>query len=501
MRANQRRLIITVIVLLAAILPLVIPHGTAPEGSSFWQRVEANIKLGLDLKGGALLEYQMVTDVTDSQELSDLADRVVEVMRKRLDAAGFTEATVERVNSSIKFEGVPTVRVRVQIPGITDVERAEALVGKTGRLYFADVLDLQSSDATPSIQAGMTLEISKRRLQGAEPYWLKSLHFGDYQNGIKNDSWYYVSPKINVGSSYLELDGSSVTDARAQINSNPSASEGRFEVSLRFSSDGAKVFRQVTSSKDQSTDDIKKLLAIVLDDRVIIAPRVDVTISDGMARITGLDSLDEAREVAILVGSGNLPVELQSYNKKVLSPTLGRDVINASLWAFAVGLILIMIYMFAFYGVMGLVADVALVYNALILFGMVSLTGSILTLPGMAGIILTIGTTVDGNGLIYERIKEELRLGKTSENAIESAFSKVFWTIFDANITTILAGLVLYYFGTGTVKGFAVTLVIGVIGAMFTNLVMSRTMLVGIAKSIKPERYMKKGAQYEGSDK
>lgn len=502
MRANQRRLIITVIVLLAAILPLVIPHGVAPEGSNFLQRMGANIKLGLDIKGGALLEYQMETEITDSQALSDLADRVVEVLRRRLDAAGFTEATVERVNSSIKFEGVPSVRIRVQIPGITDIDRAESLVGKTGKLYFADVLDIQTTDATPSIPAGMTLEISKRKIQNAEPYWLKHLHFGDYENSIENQTWYYISPKIKVGASYLELTGASVADARAQVNNSPNPGEGRFEVSLRFTGEGSKTFRQVTSSKkDVASGDYAKLLGIILDDRVIIAPSVSVTISDGMARITGLTSLEEAREVAILVGSGNLPVELKPFNKKVLSPTLGRDIINASLWAGVAGLILIMIYMVAFYGVMGLVADVALVYNALILFGMISLTGSILTLPGIAGIVLTIGTTVDGNVLIYERIKEELRLGKTSENAIESAFGKVFWTIFDANITTILAGLVLYYFGTGTVKGFAITLVIGVIGAMFTNLVMSKTMLVSMAHTIKPERYLKKGIKSEGSDK
>lgn len=144
-----------------------------------------------------------------------------------------------------------------------------------------------------------------------------------------------------------------------------------------------------------------------------------------------------------------------------------------------------MIYMVLVYGLMGLVADVALLYNSLLLFGMLALTGSILTLPGIAGIILTIGMTVDGNILIFERIKEELRVGKTPENAVDSAFNKVFWTIFDANLTTILAGLVLLYFGTGTVKGFAVTLIIGVLGAMFTNLVASRTMLVGMAGSIK----------------
>ncbi|WP_259459778.1 protein translocase subunit SecD [Mesotoga sp. HF07.pep.5.2.highcov] len=270
-------------------------------------------------------------------------------------------------------------------------------------------------------------------------------------------------------------------------------------VSLKFSSEGAKTFRDITSVKSTYADtDMKKRLAIVLDDRVIIAPLVQSQISDGNAVIEGLNSIEEAKEVSILVGSGNLPVDLASFNKRVLSPTLGRDIINSSLWAGVAGIVIIMIYMVVFYKKMGIVADIALLYNAVLLFGMISLTGSILTLPGIAGIVLTIGMTVDGNVLIFERIKEELRLGKTPENSIDSAFSKVVWTIFDANLTTILAGLVLFYFGTGTVKGFAVTLIIGVVGAMFTNIVVSRTVLTGMAGSLKPHRYVE--VETEGRD-
>lgn len=499
MRANQKRLIVTVVVLIAALLPLLIPHGSAPAESSFLDKLAANIKLGLDIKGGALLEYQMLTDVSDS-EMNALADRVIEVLRARLDAAGFTEATVEKVTAGISFgEDIPPVRVRVQIPGITDVSRAENLVGKTGRLYFADVLAIETSVSTPSIPAGMSLEISRRKLQGAEPYWVKELHYGEYTGGVQNNTWYFISPKVSVGSSYAELDGSVVTDAKPLVNSQPRPGQGRFMVSLKFSSEGAKTFRDITSVKSTYADtDMKKRLAIVLDDRVIIAPLVQSQISDGNAVIEGLDSIEEAREVSILVGSGNLPVDLASFNKRVLSPTLGRDIINSSLWAGVAGIIIIMIYMVVFYKKMGLVADLALLYNAILLFGMISLTGSILTLPGIAGIVLTIGMTVDGNVLIFERIKEELRLGKTPENAIDSAFSKVVWTIFDANLTTILAGLVLYYFGTGTVKGFAITLIIGVLGAMFTNIVVSRTVLTGMAGSLKPHRYVE--VETEGRD-
>jgi len=494
-RANQKRLIVTVAVLIVAAVVLLIPRAPAPEGANFLERVAANIRLGLDIQGGALLEYQMLTDAPAAEQ-GDLAERVIGVLRRRLDAAGFTEATVEKVSTAITFgEEVPPVRVRVQIPGITDIERAEALVGQTGRLYFADVLDIQTSPSTPTAEGITPLELSRRRLQDAEPYWLKHMHFEE------TNRWYYVSPKINVANRYLELDGSEVTEARSQINPQPSPGQGRYMVTLRFSSEGARVFRDITESKAAyPAQDNRKLLAIILDDRVIIAPVVQSAIRDGNAVIEGLTSLDEAREVAILVGSGNLPVELASFNKQVLSPTLGRDIIMTSLWAGLGGLAIIMIYMVVFYGKIGMVANFALLYNSLLLFGVLSVTGSILTLPGIAGIILTIGTTVDGNVLIFERMKEELRLGKTPENAVDGAFSKVTWTIFDANLTTVLAGLVLLYFGTGTVKGFATTLIIGVLGAMFTNLVVSRAMLVGFAHTIDPRRYVARVAEAEGSD-
>ncbi|HPE54065.1 preprotein translocase subunit SecD, partial [Mesotoga prima] len=311
MRANQKRLIVTVVVFVVALLPLLIPHGSAPAGSSFIDKLAANIKLGLDIKGGALLEYQMLTDVSD-QEMDALADRVIEVLRARLDAAGFTEATVEKVTTGISFgEDIPPVRVRVQIPGITDVSRAESLVGKTGRLYFADVLAIETSVSTPSIPAGMSLEISRRKLQGAEPYWVKELHYGEYVGGVQNNTWYFISPKVSIGSSYAELDGSVVTDAKPLVNNQPRPGQGRFMVSLKFSSEGAKTFRDITSVKSTYADtDMKKRLAIVLDDRVIIAPLVQSQISDGNAVIEGLNSIEEAKEVSILVGSGNLPVDL-----------------------------------------------------------------------------------------------------------------------------------------------------------------------------------------------
>ncbi|MFO7881368.1 MAG: protein translocase subunit SecD [Kosmotogaceae bacterium] len=499
MRANQKRLIVTVAVLLLAILPLIIPRGST-EGKTYLEKISNNIKLGLDIKGGTLLEYQMLAEGS-IEELNSLADRVVQILRRRLDAAGFTEATVEKVISRISYgEEIPPVRIRVQIPGITDIDRAENLIGQTGRLYFADVLAIETNESTPSIPSNMRLEVSKRRARDAEIYWLKDIDFGKIQNGQVNNTWYLISTKINVSNDYFELDGSTIVDAKPLVNQNPQPGQGRYMVSLDFNQTGSDIFSKITSYKSGiPAEDIEKRLAIILDESVIIAPVVQSAIRNGKAVIEGIQSVEESKDIAVLVSSGNLPVELDAFNKQILSPTLGKDIINAALLAGIAGIIIVMIYMLIVYGLMGITADIALVFNAVLLFGILSLTEAILTLPGIAGIILTIGTTVDGNILIFERIKEELRLGKTIENAISSGFRKVFWTIFDANLTTIIAGLVLLYFGTGTVKGFATTLIIGVLGAMFTNLVVSRTILSGIEGSININRYMKK-ARVEGND-
>jgi preprotein translocase subunit SecD len=225
---------------------------------------------------------------------------------------------------------------------------------------------------------------------------------------------------------------------------------------------------------------------------------VNTKITDNAAVIEGIDDLQEARNIAALINSGNLPVNLVKYQERTLGPTLGRDIVNTIINAGIIGLIVVMVYMIAFYGWMGVVADLALVYNAILLMGILSWTDAILTLPGIAGIILTFGTTVDGNVIIYERIKDELRLGRPPVTAVNFGFDKAFWTLFDANLTTALAGIVLYYFSTGTVRGFAVTLIIGVLGAMFTNLVVSRTILSSSHKFINPDKFRKNAVQEKG---
>jgi preprotein translocase subunit SecD len=227
----------------------------------------------------------------------------------------------------------------------------------------------------------------------------------------------------------------------------------------------------------------------VLDDVVLVAPVVETAIRNGSAEISGTFSAQESMELAALIKSGNLPADLEKLQERTLGPTLGKDIIKASLIAGLFGLAIVLVYMIVVYGLLGVVADIALIYNSLLLIGAMAGGSFILTLPGIAGIILTIGTTVDGNIIVLERIKEEMRTGKTPLNAIAGGYSKSFSTIFDANITTILAAVVLYYLGTGTIRGFATTLIIGILGSMFTTLVVSRLLLDSMSGSIKNKWY------------
>lgn len=224
----------------------------------------------------------------------------------------------------------------------------------------------------------------------------------------------------------------------------------------------------------------------MLDNSVLSAPIVQQAIQGGHAQITGNFTYKQAQDLAALIRSGNLPVTLNLTEEQTIGPTLGADVIRTSIIVGLIGMAIVLAYMLVYYGpLMGMVADLALVYNAFFVLGMLALTHGILTLPGMAGIILTIGTTVDGNVIIFERIKEEMRTGKTSKAAITAGFTRSTAVILDANISTLIVAFVLYYLGTGSIKGFAVTLTIGIIGTIFTSLVFSRVLMDLIAPVVK----------------
>ncbi len=442
MRYGRIRAIVVIVVLFVVLFFLFYPMNPSNTG------LFANIPLGLDIKGGSLLEYTFSGDVTP-----DTANQVVTILRRRLDDANFTEANVASLGNN---------GIRVEIPGIDNPQQAESLIGQRGELYFAQVLDTVQSAVQPAPKIG---------LQYAGAQWLKTS-----DPSMPPNTWYLVNRNIQVGAGTLQLSGSEVSNASVAMNT----STGGWEIDLSFNSKGAQDFYQITQAL------VGKPLAIVLDNNVLSAPIVQQAIQGGRAQITGNFTYKQAQELAALIRSGNLPVTLNLSEEQTIGPTLGADVVRTSIIVGLIGMAIVLAYMLIYYGpLMGMVADLALVYNAFFVLGMLALTHGILTLPGMAGIILTIGTTVDGNVIIFERIKEEMRTGKTSKASITAGFTRSTAVILDANISTLIVAFVLYYFGTGSIKGFAVTLTIGIIGTIFTSLIFSRVLMDLIAPAVK----------------
>lgn len=248
-------------------------------------------------------------------------------------------------------------------------------------------------------------------------------------------------------------------------------------VSLEFDKEGTKSFAEATKRLSAKTADEDKIIFIVLDDKIISSPVVRASIDNGSAVIEGGFDVESASELATLIRAGALPVELKEVQTSIIGPTLGLESLERSIYAGAVGLILIFLFMIIAYKIPGFIADIALSIYVLLVFGIMITLGVKLTLPGIAGLILSIGMAVDANVVIYERIKEELRAGKTLRTAVDSGFKRALTSVLDANITTFIAGIVLYYFGTGPIKGFGVTLIIGIVSSMITAVFITKFLL------------------------
>jgi preprotein translocase subunit SecD len=271
------------------------------------------------------------------------------------------------------------------------------------------------------------------------------------------------------------LTGENLKDAQAKLDSSGKGAS----VSLTFDTTGAKLFAAATAAN------VGKPIAIVLDGKTISAPTVDEAIPNGQAQISGNFTAKEAQDLAVLLRSGALPVSFSIMEKRTVGPTLGSDSLAMSVKAGLIGLLAILIFMLGYYRLPGLVADISMVLYSVLVLGTMVVLGVVLTLPGIAAFVLSIGMAVDANVIIYEHIKEELRNGKTLKAAIESGFARAFWTIFDSNLTTLIAAIVLIWFGTGSIKGFAVTLSIGIVASMLVALTFTRYMLVWFADITK----------------
>ncbi len=361
--------------------------------------------------------------------------QALETIRNRIDQFGVAEPVIQRKGER---------GIIVELPGIRDADRAIELIGKTARLEFRLVDDEQNLEEA---------------LKGKIPEGDEIL----YQRVVEKETGTIRQEPFLVKEQVL-LTGDTLTDARMQIGSQFNEPY----VSISFDPEGAKIFERITA------EHVGKRLAIILDNNVYSAPVIRERISGGQAQITGLFTTEEARDLAIVLRAGALPAPVRIEENRTVGPSLGADSIRQGITAILVGGILVLIFMLIYYRWSGMVADGALFLNLVLLTGALAYFHATLTLPGIAGILLTIGMAVDANVLIFERIREELRLGKTVRAAVDAGFSKAFLTIVDANVTTIIAAIVLFQFGTGPVKGFAVTLTLGIAASMFTAVFVSR---------------------------
>jgi len=406
--------------------------------SDLAQPLDGNLLTGVG--GGTDLEVQrdgdqllvQLSEDAFAQRLRSAVGATIETIRRRIDALGTTEPNIQR-------QGVD--RILVQVPGLQNPERLKELLGQTAKLTFQLVDQSMSPEEAEA----------NRPPPGSEVY----------------------PAEDGTGGQYL-LKKRAIISGEDLVDAQPSFDQRTNEpiVTFRFNASGARRFGDVTA------DNVGRPFAIVLDGKVISAPVIQEPILGGTGQISGDFTVEEANNLAILLRSGALPASLTILEERTVGPSLGADSVAAGEIAGIFGLIGVVIFMLAAYGLFGIFANIALLANIGVILGVLSALQATLTLPGIAGIVLTVGMAVDANVLIFERIREELRAGKTPIAAVDIGFSRAVSTILDANITTFIAALILFWLGSGPVRGFAVTLSIGIFTSVFMALMFTRMMIV-----------------------
>jgi len=442
------------------------------------------INLGLDLQGGMHLVLQanfesiqkkLGRELTE-KDRNEITQQALELIRNRIDKFGVSEPSIRpRGNEAIE----------IQLPGVKNPEGVKKALGETGRLEYRLVDDKFSANAKKWMvenfkdgkisddwdeQKKLLAKISKE-IKLPSTSELMFYYTRDKDTGIIFPEYPIVLEKK------IYLEGTDIQEARVDRDEY-----GQIIVAFKTTADGAVKFANATSDKNHG-----RKLAIVLDNKVRNAPNIRETISSGSGNISGGFSWDEAMTLTRIIKEGALPVDLRVIEERTVGPSLGQDSIESGVKAIIVGLLGVMAFMLIYYKAAGVIADIGLILNIVFMLALLSLLGFTLTLPGIAGFILTVGMAVDANVIIYERIKEEIRKGKSVRMSIVSGFDKAFWTIFDANLTTLIAAFILSQFGTGPIKGFAVTLFIGILSSMFVALYVTRFIyeLISLNKKIK----------------
>ncbi|OYQ67133.1 protein translocase subunit SecD [Pseudanabaena sp. SR411] len=431
-------------------------------------------KLGLDLRGGAQLTLQ--AKINPEQGINEITPRIMEtakfVVEQRINGLGVSEATILLSGNN---------QLVVQLPGVNNPAQAERVIGTTAQLDFR-----KQKKGTES-ELGVRLQ-----LQRAESIQREILKNSNDQKAIaENEAAYKKSIEDLKGIfERTGLTGNMLKDAVAAPTGNGPDS---WQVALTFDDKGGDLFAKTTSEIGGTG----RALGIFLDDKLISSPSVGPEfqgkgITGGRAVITGNFTLDTANELALQLRAGALPVPVEIVENRTVGATLGADSILSSIYAGVAGLLLVLVFMVVYYRILGVVADIALITYAVITFASFSLLGVVLTLPGIAGFILSIGMAVDANVLIFERTREELKAGRTLYKSVEAGFYRAWSSILDSNVTTLIACGTLFWLGSGFVKGFAVTLGVGVLTSMFTAVTLSRSLMLAMISNPnfrKPEYY------------
>ncbi len=397
---------------------------------------QKKITLGLDLKGGIDLVYQVDTDsIAENDSITDAVNRSVEIIRNRIDMYGIAEPSIKAQEGN---------RIRIQLPGVKDPERVKQLIQNTAMLQFHIVLD-QAATAAQLEPINPASEIVL--MQQSKP-------------GIPA-TWYKLNKTPDVTGRDLKF-------AKVAFDEMSSPM-----VHLEFNAEGAHKFAVCTGNH------VGDQLAIVLDNKVYSAPSIQARINGGLAQITGKFSFEEASNLAIVLRAGALPANLIALESRVVGPTLGQQSIEAGFRAGIIGFILVMLFMAVYYKACGVVADIAVMFNSIIVFACLVFFGGTMTMPGIAGFILSVGIAVDANVIIFERIREEFHSGKTVRASIAAGFDRALSCIIDSNVTTLLVVAILYNFASGPIRGFATTLGIGLVANVYTAVIFTKLCLEG----------------------
>lgn len=388
------------------------------------------------------------TDAGIRDKISRAVTQSIEVVRRRIDQLGTTEPVLQR-------QGID--RILLQVPGERDPQRLKTIIGQTAKLEFRMV----DQSVTP-----------EQALAGRPPADSVILYEEVKEgNRIVQQVPYVIQRRVIVS-------GEELVDAQAAFN----AQQAEWVVNFRFNSSGGRKFAQAT------TENVNRPFAIILDNKVVSAPVIREPILGGSGQISGRFTAESSANLALLLRAGALPAPLTVVEERTVGASLGQDSITSGTQAAIIGSVFVLIYIFATYGLFGLFANLAVMVNVVMMFGLLSLIGATLTLPGIAGIVLTVGMAVDSNVLIFERIREEVRSGRSVIASIDGGFTKAMGTIMDANITQLITCIILFYLGTGPVKGFALTLGLGIITTMFTAITFTRYLVLVWLRVFKPAR-------------